>query len=185
MPFLIRWPGVVDSGTHISDLWAITDIFPTLLDIAGAEHPEGLDGQTMLPRLKGEIGPNPERAILLETAYSRGVVTERFKYIANRPPPDVLNAMAEEALQVPVESQRNIGWNGNKATRWEGKGGVSKSHNQYFPDYFDLDQLYDLEKDVFEQSNVAEAHPDVIKEMQAKLKTLLGDSKNPFGEFRE
>ena len=39
-------------------------------------------------------------------------------------------------------------------------------------------ELYDLEKDLAEQNNIAETHPDVVAKIQAYLKTARSDSPN-------
>ncbi len=57
-PFLVRWPGVVKPGST-SDVPVINlDLYPTFLAAAGAPVPEGkvLDGESLLPLLRGESG---------------------------------------------------------------------------------------------------------------------------------
>ncbi|MDF1858953.1 MAG: sulfatase [Verrucomicrobiales bacterium] len=55
VPFLVSWPGVIESGSKSGDLAIGTDIFPTLLDLAGIplipEH--HVDGVSLAPTLKG------------------------------------------------------------------------------------------------------------------------------------
>ena len=54
VPLIVRWPEVVQRGTesdHISAMW---DILPTLADVAGAKKPDGIDGISFLPALRGE-----------------------------------------------------------------------------------------------------------------------------------
>ena len=53
-PWIVRWPGVVKKGSidrqhFISGI----DFFPTVLEAIGLEIPEGLDGFSFLPLLKG------------------------------------------------------------------------------------------------------------------------------------
>ena len=54
-PWMVRWPGVTKAGA-IDDRHMIEgiDLLPTLLDIAGVKHPDGLDGRSFVPLLKGE-----------------------------------------------------------------------------------------------------------------------------------
>lgn len=52
MPFLIRWPGVVEPGTRSEALIQNIDYAPTFLEIAGAEVPETIQGRSLLPVLK-------------------------------------------------------------------------------------------------------------------------------------
>jgi arylsulfatase A len=57
VPLLARWPGVVPAGV-CRDLVDLSDFFPTLLELAGAELPAGvpLDGRSFAPQLRGERG---------------------------------------------------------------------------------------------------------------------------------
>lgn len=60
VPACAVWPGVIKPGT--SDFQAITmDLFNTSLEAAGAELPEGLDGNSILPLLKNGEQPPFER----------------------------------------------------------------------------------------------------------------------------
>jgi N-sulfoglucosamine sulfohydrolase len=54
-PLLVRWPGVVPPGTtNDSDFVSTVDFFPTFLAATGAAGPDGLDGLSFLPLLKGQ-----------------------------------------------------------------------------------------------------------------------------------
>lgn len=55
VPFMVRWPGMVQPGSR-SDYAGLTfDLFPTLLEAAGvrATHPNELDAVSLLPVLRG------------------------------------------------------------------------------------------------------------------------------------
>jgi arylsulfatase A-like enzyme len=52
-PLLIKWPGVIESGSVNNDLVSNLDFGETFLDIAGAEIPEEMQGRSMLPILEG------------------------------------------------------------------------------------------------------------------------------------
>ncbi len=54
VPFLARWPGVVKSGSSCEAPCIHVDLFPTLLELAGAKAPPGqpLDGVSLAPLLK-------------------------------------------------------------------------------------------------------------------------------------
>jgi arylsulfatase A-like enzyme len=60
VPMVVRWPGVTAPGV-VSDVPVIgTDLFPTFLDIAGADPPSGqpLDGVSLLSLLRGGVTPD-------------------------------------------------------------------------------------------------------------------------------
>lgn len=52
VPFIVRWPGVVQPGTSSSAFVATIDILPTLIDITGAKADFQLDGRSMVPLLQ-------------------------------------------------------------------------------------------------------------------------------------
>ncbi|MEM1442864.1 MAG: sulfatase [Verrucomicrobiota bacterium] len=53
-PLLVRWPGVVEPGSENRDLVSNLDFAQTFLDIAGAELPDDMQGESLVPVLKGE-----------------------------------------------------------------------------------------------------------------------------------
>lgn len=54
MPFLIRWPGVLDAGVDSTALIQNIDYAPTFLEVAGAEIPEEMQGRSLVPLLKDQ-----------------------------------------------------------------------------------------------------------------------------------
>jgi arylsulfatase A-like enzyme len=62
VPLIVRWPSRVQPGSVVDVPVIGTDFYPTLLDIAGADLPEGppLDGVSLVPLLDGS-GRLPER----------------------------------------------------------------------------------------------------------------------------
>jgi arylsulfatase A-like enzyme len=64
-PFIVRWPGVITPGSTC-DVPAIhVDVYPTLLDIAGAKPPADypLDGESLVPLLRDAGGSLKRDAI--------------------------------------------------------------------------------------------------------------------------
>ena len=61
VPLIANWPGTIASAVT-DDLVDSTDFIPTMLEVAGAPAPEGFrpDGQSFLPRLRGEAGRGRE-----------------------------------------------------------------------------------------------------------------------------
>lgn len=58
VPLIMRWPGHIKPGS-VSDALAMSvDIYPTLVDAASEQMPEGVvfDGKSLLPVLRGEVG---------------------------------------------------------------------------------------------------------------------------------
>ena len=88
VPFIARWPSITKPGGRCdSYIHNSLDLAPTLLEIAGAEIPTGLDGQTLVPLLKGDSQDRLREAFCEFHGCHMGLYsirmlqTDRFKYI--------------------------------------------------------------------------------------------------------
>jgi N-sulfoglucosamine sulfohydrolase len=124
-PWIVRWPGVVREGTvdrehFISGI----DFFPTVLEAVGLKIPNGLDGFSFLPLLKGQRQSGRQRVFTQidmkaggDAVPMRCVQDQRFGYIFN-PWSDgnflyqnnneglTMKAMVEAARTAPEIAQR-------------------------------------------------------------------------------
>ena len=53
VPLVVRWPAGLDAGRIVDEPVQLLDVMPTLLDLSGLPHPEGMQGQSLLPLLRG------------------------------------------------------------------------------------------------------------------------------------
>lgn len=89
MPFLIRWPGVVQPGTRVDAMIQNIDHAPTFLEVAGAKVPADIQGRSLVPLLKNKGQPPDGWRDSIFYYYSgeethrvaahNGVRTERYK----------------------------------------------------------------------------------------------------------
>ena len=90
MPFVIRWPGVVQPGTKSRALIQNIDYGPTFLDVAGQDVPAEMQGRSLLPLLKNDGQPTADWRDAIYYAYYEnaavhavplhdGVRTDRYK----------------------------------------------------------------------------------------------------------
>ncbi len=89
VPMLAHCPEIIPAGTVVEQVVANLDVAPTFLEAAGLRAPEGLDGRSFLPLLRGE--PTEWRdALLYEYYWERNfphtpttfaLRTNRYKYI--------------------------------------------------------------------------------------------------------
>lgn len=65
VPFLVRWPGRIAAGTRCGYAGLSFDLFPTVLELAGAEprEPGQIDAVSLLPALEGKAMPEEEREL--------------------------------------------------------------------------------------------------------------------------
>ena len=88
MPFVVKWPGVTQPGTRDSHLIQNIDYAPTFLEVAGADVPEDIQGESLVPLLNGQ-SPTDWRTSIYYHYYEfpsvhmvprhYGIRTERYK----------------------------------------------------------------------------------------------------------
>jgi len=82
---ILRWPGGFAGGRGCDALVSQIDLFPTICDIIGVEHPPWLQGRSILPVLRGErekVNDEVYADVTYHAAYEpqRAVRTGRWKY---------------------------------------------------------------------------------------------------------
>jgi arylsulfatase A-like enzyme len=88
IPFIVDWPGVTAAGSRCdSYIQHGIDLMPTLLEIAGAPCPSNIDGQSLIPLLRGEPQDRLREAFCEFHGCHMGLYsirmlqTDRFKYV--------------------------------------------------------------------------------------------------------
>jgi uncharacterized sulfatase len=149
VPCLVRWPGVVEPGSVCQTPVHVIDFYPTLLEAAGIQRPQGhsLDGMSLLPLLRktGRFGRDT-----------------LFWYMP-------LYDMLWGATPCAVVRQRD--W---KLIEYFGDYVPVEDREQVHLDQYHLGrrlELYNLKEDLGETTNLAEKRPDVT----AKLERMLLD----------
>ena len=151
VPFCVNWPGVIKEGQKTSEPIIGVDLYPTILDIAGAKRPDQpLDGQSLLPLLKGEVKTLGERPLFWHfptylQSY-KGVFDEQRDPLFRTRPCSVVR-MGNYKLHEYYED-----------------GGL---------------ELYDLSKDIRERHNLAAEMPEKLNEMHQVLKAWRKSIKAP------
>jgi arylsulfatase A-like enzyme len=90
MPFVARWPGRIEPGTRVTQMIQNIDYAPTFLDAAGVEIPSAMQGESIVPLMRGRT-PGDWRSSIYYHYYEfpavhmvakhYGVRTERHKLI--------------------------------------------------------------------------------------------------------
>ena len=175
VPFIVRWPDVVPAGSVCSNLVQNTDMVPTFFDVAGAAVPEGyrIDGTSIAPILS-DPSTKVHDHLFFEMGYGRAVRTDKWKYVAVRHGSDrFADIEAANLLNMP----RDLAYVGNMKR--------VTGHLTARPHGYDLDQLYDLENDPLEMTNLAynATYEGQLNTMKAILTPYLVAQGRPFGEF--
>lgn len=153
-PFIARWPGRIPAGITCTEPAMTIDVFATVAKLTGAPLPNHpIDGKDIWPLLSGQPGAkSPHEAL--------------FFYYGN----NELQAMrsGQWKLMFPHKSNSIEG----ATLGADGKPGVFVSKTEGL-------ELYDLNDDIGEKTNVADRHPDVMVRLQAmadKMRHELGDT---------
>ncbi|NRA50155.1 MAG: sulfatase [Phaeodactylibacter sp.] len=89
-PLLVRWPGKVKSGSKTTEMVQNLDFAQTLLEIAGVDAPDDMQGESLVPLLKGDTDEWDRDAVyyhyyeypavhMVKRHY--GIVTEDYKLV--------------------------------------------------------------------------------------------------------
>jgi arylsulfatase len=156
-PCIMRWPGKIPAGTESKDMLMTIDLLPTIAGQIGAELPSHkIDGLDVWPLISGARGAkNPHSSYW-------------FYYEANQLQ-SISSGDGRWKLQLP-HLYRTLGGKPG------GRNGTPASYEQR---KLEAAELFDLGSDITEQNNVASAHPDVVKQLEAeaeKARAELGDA---------
>jgi len=83
---IMRGPGGFEGGRVVDSLVSQIDLFPTICDLLGVEHPDWLQGESLMPLIREETDEVRD-AIFTELTYHRVyeplrcIRTERWKYV--------------------------------------------------------------------------------------------------------
>lgn len=86
IPLAISGPGL-QGGGRLQQPVMLTDIAPTLLELAQVEIPESMHGRSLLPLVRGEATGWPTEAFvqISESQVGRAIRTDRWKYAVQAP----------------------------------------------------------------------------------------------------
>lgn len=172
VPMMIKWPDRIEAGLENDDLIGNIDIAATLIEVAGGSAPADMteDGRSFFSQLFGKKQSEDWRTeMLIEAGNSRAIVTRDWKYIANRVTPEIQARMTARPGEV----------------FWTGVDHHNYQTEQMYPAYWDADQLYDLNNDLYEQQNMSKEsdHQVRLKQMQKCLDEVVAGLPHTFGEF--
>ncbi len=184
-PLIVSWPGKIKPGTRTEAMVSWVDILPTLLDLAGAEPPSGIDGRSFAAVLLGKA--KEHRAEIFTTHSGDGVMnvypirsvrTKRYKYILNLLP-GCYHSNHSDILRKDGAGAYWDSW--DAAAESDPKAAAIIERYYVRP----AEELYDVNADPLEQNNLA-GDPDQqerLRELKGKLEAWMeaqGDQKTVF-----
>lgn len=158
VPLLVRWPVKVKPNSTCKVPVVGIDFYPTFLEIAGVDKPQGkvLDGESLVPLLT-QSGSFPERTLF----WHFPIYLQKYA------------GKADDSHDVLFRTRPGSTL----------RQGTWKLH-EYFED--GTIELYDLESDLGERTNVAAEHPEktaelhrLLKQWRAEMNAAVPTAKNP------
>lgn len=204
VPLAVSGPGITHAGRVVDDLVSLIDMAPTFLDIAGADHFEGITGKSLLPVFKSEKQGyvDDSRSYVLtgrerhtharpdNVGYpARALRTKDFLYIKNfkpdrwpagDPPPD-------EKLPLPEQNYKEIVFGYEDIDDSPTKE-IMLREKEHWPHLFDMvfdkrpeAQLYDIESDSLSIHDLSDEpkYAEKLQELDQQLMKLLTEQEDP------
>ncbi len=148
------------------------DFAPTILELCGVpekdRHP--MDGNSFMPVLRGSDEEIHDH-LYFELGATRAVLKDGWKYLAFRLP--------QSLPANPPKPYTHL------ADRPGGRGSESPAIN-FYPNYYDKDQLYDIRNDPLERVNFCQDDAQKVRltRMREILRSDLINVPGPFAEFK-
>jgi len=147
VPFFISWPSAKWEPHVVAELAQHVDLYPTLVDLAGIEMPEGppLDGVSLKPLIEKSAADWTERMLFTHNGidetnrYPGAVRTPRYRLVTR--------------IKGPQAGSQSVNRDETR-TPWE---------------------LYDMKEDPGEANDVAADHPELVVELSALYEDWVDD----------
>ena len=155
VPFIALWKGRITAGSVNNRPWAFWDLFPSFAELAGAPAAAEVRGSAAA-RASAPVSD----AALVPATGTRPAGIDGLSF-----------ASLLKAGTQPVKQHDHFYWEfheggGSQAVRWSKWKGVRLNVSTI--DHPPL-ELYDLETDPQERTNIAPQHPDIVKQIEAYM----------------
>ncbi|GGZ83521.1 arylsulfatase [Algibacter mikhailovii] len=153
VPFYVQWPGTINKEKPTSEMGAIIDLFPTLLEAAQIKSPEGIhiDGQSLLPLWTKNSPKNlKNRDYFVQMHY--GPTPFKYMHFTVRTP--------KYKLISPHNFPHGI---------------VHQPTDEVLKNVLKNLELYDVENDPSERINIANKHPEIVDAMLARYENWFDE----------
>lgn len=171
VPLVMVWPNQIKTNTRSTAMVSWIDIFPTLLEITGAQTPNDLDGKSFSKVLKNNKSTFRKYIFTTHSGDGnkniypiRSVRTERYKYIRN------IHPEFYHSNHSDIDRRQNAGayWNS-----WDSVAKTDPKAREIISRYYQrsAEEFYDLSKDPTEQNNLINK-PELAKRIEKMRQKL-------------
>jgi arylsulfatase A-like enzyme len=151
VPFFLRAPGRLPAGVDVDRIAAHIDVYPTLLDLCGVKKPDAapVDGVSLRPLLSGNAANWPDRTLFFQQT---------------RPDPQGIDEPRLYTHGAARSQRYKIVMSAADPKELYTKAiGVGET------------ELFDMEKDPGESTNIAPAHPGIVSKMRSDYEAWFRD----------
>jgi len=156
VPFIVRWPGHIQPGTNNNSLLCLTDMIATFAALTNQELPEwaGEDSFNQLPVILGKSDA-PQRETMITESFTGVLSIYRgpWKLIVDTKGsggyPNYSFGAQPIALMSPWRTDLSI-----------------------------VGQLYNLDKDPYETTDLYEIYPNIVKELELLLREMIKNGRS-------
>jgi arylsulfatase A-like enzyme len=161
VPFIARWPGKIEAGSVSDQLICQIDLLSTFAALTGSET-QGPDSLNVLPALLGK----PDKPLRAELV----LAPNRKTHLALRDGPWLyIGARGGGGFGGTKPGDHALG--GGGALKFTGETNSDFINGKLKPDAPEQ-QLYNLADDPRQTKNVIREHPEIAKQMAAKLANI-------------
>ena len=155
VPFIARWPGKIEAGATNDSLLSLTDIMATLSAVFGKVLPDwaGEDSFNQLPTFLGEP----------DAAGRTSMITQSYTGILS---------IRDGNWKLILDTQGSGGF-------YNYSPDVQRHQTMapWRPDMSDSGQLYDIENDPYETTNVFNENPDLVNKLKNQLRAYINNGR--------
>ena len=150
VPFVVRWPGMVESGSTNNQTLCLTDLFATIAELIGQPLPSesAEDSVSFLPALKGEPLESTRAGVVHHS------ISGHFAYRMGK-------------------------W---KLCLAKASGGWTSPTENEAPEGSPVAQLYDMQSDPGEATNLYESRSDVVQLLLEQLESDVARGRSTAGQ---
>lgn len=154
VPFIVRWPGKIASGTTAAPFVCLTDVLATLAEITGVPLPRWAGEDSFSMRAAWLGGEQPTRDHVVLQSYT-GVL-----------------ALREGRWKLILGTEGSGGHQGTTPEWAPNQGGWDRIRN------IAVGQLYDLEADPYERTDLFKQQPAVVARLRERLEKLVQEDRS-------
>lgn len=169
VPFIAKWPGHIEAGSVSSQLISNIDMVATMSALTGIGIREGqaIDSVNVLPAITGNTSEAVRDKLVMAPSKSGTLGLRKGKWMY-------------------ISGKGSAGFGGKKRGRHDFGGPAAITYAGYSNSDIEsgeikkdapLAQLYDLENDLKQMTNIYNEYPEVVREMKALLETYQPSTK--------